>query len=164
MYRIGFAKDIHRLEDNNRPFILGGVRIPYSKGPVSHSDGDCLYHAVCESLLGALALGDLGTHFPDNDSKFKDIDSSILVKKAYSLVKEKGYSINNIDTSIVLEQPKLKTYIDDMRKNISILLEIDIDRVSVKAGTNEKIGELGKGEAIEATSIVLLKKESSYGK
>ena len=156
MFRIGQAKDIHRLENNGRPFILGGVNIPFTKGPVSHSDGDCLYHAVCESLLGALALGDLGHHFPDNDLKYKDIDSSILIKKAMELIKKEGYKVNNIDTSITLEEPKLKPYISEMRKNIASLLEVDITQVSVKAGTNEKIGELGRGEAVEASSIVLL--------
>ena len=158
MFRIGQARDIHRLEDNGRPFVLGGVSIPFSKGPVSHSDGDCLYHAICESLLGALALGDLGHHFPDDDLKYKDIDSSLLIKKAMELIKEKGYKVNNIDTSIILEEPKLKPYILKMRENISNLLEIEIDKVSVKAGTNEKIGEIGQGEAMEATSIVLLVK------
>ena len=158
MFRIGFAKDIHRLENNNRPFILGGVTIEFNKGPVAHSDGDCLYHAVCESLLGALALGDLGHHFPDDDLKYKNIDSSILVKKAVELIKVEGYRVSNIDVSIVLETPKLKPYILQMRENIASLLEVSVDRVSVKAGTNEKIGELGRGEAIEANSIVLLVK------
>ncbi len=156
MFRIGQAKDIHRLENNGRDFILGGVKIPHSLGPVSHSDGDCLYHAVCESLLGALALGDLGHHFPDDDLKYKDIDSSLLIKKAMDLIKERGYKVNNIDTSIILETPKLKSYIEEMRKNIACLLEMEVDKVSVKAGTNEKIGELGEGKAIEASSIVLL--------
>lgn len=156
MFRIGQARDIHRLEKNGRDFILGGVKIPHVLGPVSHSDGDCLYHAVCESLLGALALGDLGHHFPDNDLKYKDIDSSLLIKKAMDLIKERGYKVNNIDTSIILETPKLKSYIEEMRKNIACLLEIEVDKVSVKAGTNEKIGELGEGKAIEASSIVLL--------
>lgn len=158
MFRIGQSRDIHRLEENGREFILGGVKIPFSKGLVSHSDGDCLYHAVCESLLGALALGDLGTHFPPNDEKYKDVDSSLLIKKAMELVKEKGYKVNNIDTSIILETPKLKPYIQEMRKNIASLLEVEVEKVSVKAGTNEQIGELGKSNAIEASSIVLLVK------
>ncbi len=158
MFRIGQSRDIHRLEENGRDFILGGIRIPYTKGNVSHSDGDCLYHAVAESLLGALALGDLGKHFPDNDDKFKNIDSSIIVKETMKLVKEKGYHVVNIDTSVILEKPKLKDYIDEMRQNIASLLEIDIDAVSVKAQTNEKVDALGRNEAIEATSIVLLEK------
>lgn len=158
MFRIGQSRDIHRLENNGRPFILGGVIIPHTKGPVSHSDGDCLYHAVCESLLGALALGDLGHHFPDDDLKFKNIDSSILLRKTMELIKNQGYKVNNIDASIVLEEPKLKPYIFKMRENIASLLEVSIDKVSVKAGTNEKVGELGSGNAVEATSIVLLVK------
>ncbi len=158
MFRIGQSRDIHRLEENGRDFILGGIRIPYTKGNVSHSDGDCLYHAIAESLLGALALGDLGKHFPDNDDKFKNIDSSIIVKETMKLVKEKGYHVVNIDTSVILEKPKLKDYIDEMRQNIASLLEIDIDAVSVKAQTNEKVDALGRNEAIEATSIVLLEK------
>ncbi len=158
MFRIGQSRDIHRLEENGRDFILGGVRIPYFKGNVSHSDGDCLYHAIAESLLGALALGDLGKHFPDNDDKFKDIDSSFIVKETMKLVKEKGYHVVNIDTSVILEKPKLKDYIDVMRQNIASLLEIDVDEVSVKAQTNEKVDALGRNEAIEATSIVLLEK------
>lgn len=158
MFRIGQSRDIHRLEENGRDFILGGVRIPYFKGNVSHSDGDCLYHAIAESLLGALALGDLGKHFPDNDDKFKDIDSSFIVKETMKLVKEKGYHVVNIDTSVILEKPKLKDYIDVMRQNIASLLEIDVDEVSVKAQTNEKVDALGRNEAIEASSIVLLEK------
>ena len=158
MFRIGQARDIHRLEENGRDFILGGVKIPHNLGPVSHSDGDCLYHAVCESLLGALALGDLGHHFPEDDNTYKDMDSSLLIKHTVKIVKKLGYKVNNIDTSITLEKPKLRPYIEDMRKNIASLLEIEIDRVSVKAGTNEKVGELGEGKAIEATSIVLLMK------
>lgn len=160
MYRIGHARDIHRLIENDRPLIIGGVSITSKKGPISHSDGDCLYHAICESLLGALALGDLGTHFPDNDDNFKNIDSSLLVKKVMKLIKEQGYLVNNIDTSIILESPKLKKYIESMRKNIASLLEIDISKVSVMAQTNEGIGELGKGDAIEAFSTVLLIKEN----
>jgi 2-C-methyl-D-erythritol 2,4-cyclodiphosphate synthase len=158
MFRIGQSRDIHRLEENGRDFILGGIKIPFSKGNVSHSDGDCLYHAIAESLLGALALGDLGKHFPDNDDKYKNIDSSILVKETMKMVKEKGYHVVNIDTSIILEKPKLKDYIDEMRKNIATLLEIDIDCVSVKAQTNEKVDAVGNNDAVEATSIVLLEK------
>ncbi len=158
MLRIGQSRDIHRLEENGRDFILGGIKIPFTKGNVSHSDGDCLYHAIAESLLGALALGDLGKHFPDNDDKYKNIDSSILVKETMKMVKQKGYHVVNIDTSIILEKPKLKDYIDEMRKNIASLLEIDIDCVSVKAQTNEKVDAIGHQEAVEATSIVLLEK------
>ena len=156
-YRIGFSKDIHRLVEN-RKLIIGGVIIPFEKGELAHSDGDVLYHAVAESLLGALALGDLGKHFPDNSDETLNMNSEIIVSKVMEMVKEKGYSVNNIDVFISLERPKLKDYIEQIRSNIARLLFVDISQVSVKAGTNEGCGEVGKGEAIEATSMVLLKK------
>ena len=139
-YRIGFSKDIHRLVEN-RKLIIGGVVVPFEKGELAHSDGDVLYHALAESILGALALGDLGKHFPDTSSETKDMDSGVIVSKVVSL-----------------EKPKLKYYIELMRKNVASLLEVDIDYVSIKAGTNEKMGPVGLGEAIEASSIILLKK------
>ena len=156
--RIGFASDIHRLVEG-RKMILAGVVIPCPFGELAHSDGDVVYHAIAESILGALALGDLGSHFPDTDDKYKDIDSSILVKDVVSLMKQEGYRIGNIDVSITLEKPKLKDYIQEMRKNIASLLETDIKNVSVKAGTNEKLDEIGKGFAVKAESIVLLKEK-----
>ena len=156
--RIGFASDIHRLVEG-RKLILSGVVVPFELGEKAHSDGDVVYHAVAESILGALALGDLGKHFPDSDPKYKDIDSSILVKKVVSLMKEKGYAVNNIDVSIILEKPKLKDYIELMRFNLANLLETAIDNVSIKAGTNEGCGPLGRNEAVKAEAIVLLKEE-----
>ena len=156
--RIGQSRDIHRLDDNKRKFIVGGVIIPHTLGLVSHSDGDCLYHAIAESLLGALALGDLGKHFPDNTDEYLDYDSSLIVKSVMEMVKEKGYIVKNIDCSIILERPKLAPHIDAIRNNVASLLEIEIDRVSIKAQTNEKCGEIGQGKAIECTSIVLLVK------
>ena len=153
--RIGFASDIHQLVEN-RKLILAGVVIPFEKGEKAHSDGDVVYHALGESILGALALGDLGTHFPDSDPKYKDIDSSLLIKEIKKMMDERNYKVNNIDISITLEAPKLKPYILDMRKNIAALLDINLDRVSVKAGTNEKLDEIGKGNAVKAESIVLL--------
>ena len=156
-YRIGFSKDIHRLVEN-RKLIIGGVVIPFEKGELAHSDGDVLYHALAESILGALALGDLGKHFPDTSSETKDMDSGLIVSKVVSLMKEKGYGVNNVDIFVSLEKPKLKDYIELMRKNVASLLEVDIDYVSIKAGTNEKMGPVGLGEAIEASSIILLKK------
>ena len=156
--RVGFASDIHRLVEN-RKLILAGVVVPFELGELAHSDGDVVYHALAESILGALALGDLGTHFPDSDNKYKDIDSSLLVKEVVSLMEKEGFEIGNVDISITLEQPKLKSYIQEMRLNISGLLKTDIKNVSVKAGTNEKIGELGKGLAVKAESIVLLKEK-----
>lgn len=156
--RIGFASDIHRLVEG-RPLILAGVNIPYEKGELAHSDGDVVYHALAESLLGALALGDLGTHFPDNDAAYKDIDSSIFVTNVMEMVNEKGYKVGNIDISITLEQPKLKTFIDQMRENIARLTFVNLDQVSVKAGTNEKLDEIGQGLAVKAESIVLVIKK-----
>ena len=153
--RIGFASDIHQLVEN-RKLILAGVVIPFGKGEKAHSDGDVVYHALGESILGALALGDLGTHFPDSDPKYKDIDSSLLIKEIKKMMDERNYKVNNIDISITLEAPKLKPYILDMRKNIATLLDINLDQVSVKAGTNEKLDEIGKGNAVKAESIVLL--------
>ena len=156
-YRIGFSKDIHRLVEN-RKLIIGGVVVPFEKGELAHSDGDVLYHALAESILGALALGDLGKHFPDTSSETKDMDSGLIVSKVVSLMKEKGYGVNNVDIFVSLEKPKLKDYIELMRKNVASILEVDIDYVSIKAGTNEKMGPVGLGEAIEASSIILLKK------
>ena len=156
-YRIGFSKDIHRLVEN-RKLIIGGVVIPFEKGELAHSDGDVLFHAVAESLLGALALGDLGKHFPDNSEDTLNMDSGVIVKKVMEMVKTQGYSVNNIDVFISLEKPKLKDYIEQIRKNVANLLDVEITQVSVKAGTNEGCGEVGRGEAIEATSIVMLKK------
>jgi len=156
--RIGFASDIHQLVEG-RKLILGGVTIPFEKGELAHSDGDVVYHAVGESILGALALGDLGKFFPDNDAKYKDIDSSLILKEIVKMMKDKGYKINNIDVSITLETPKIFNFILKMRDNISKLLETNIDNVSVKAGTNEKLDSLGKGDAVKAESYVSLIKE-----
>ena len=153
--RIGFASDIHQLVEN-RKLILGGVVIPSPVGEKAHSDGDVVYHALAESILGALALGDLGKHFPDNDDKYLNIDSSLIVKEVVKMMDELGYKVNNIDISITLEKPKLRDRIDEMRSNIANLLNTDIKNVSVKAATHEKIGPLGRGEAVKAESIVML--------
>lgn len=153
--RIGFASDIHRLVEG-RKLILAGVHIPAPFGELAHSDGDVVYHAVAESILGALALGDLGKHFPDSDMKYKDMDSSIILSEVVKMMKEKNFKVGNIDISITLETPKLKDYIFDMRKNLTHYLETDINNVSVKAGTNEKLDALGRGEAVKAEAIVLL--------
>lgn len=158
MNRIGFSKDIHRLVEG-RKLLLAGVIVPFKKGELAHSDGDVVYHAVAESILGALALGDLGKHFPDTSDDTLNMDSAIIVDYAYKKAKDLGYYIENIDVSISLEKPKLKDYIEDMRNNVAKLLHVDLNQVSVKAGTNEGCGEVGKGEAVEATSIVLLEKK-----
>lgn len=156
--RIGFASDIHRLVKDRR-LILSGVVIPFELGEEAHSDGDVVYHAVSEAIIGALALGDLGKHFPDSDPVYKDIDSSIIVKRVVEMMKERRCKINNIDVSITLEKPKLKDYIMAMRENLASLLETSIDNVSIKAGTNEKLDSLGRNEAVKAEAIVLLKEE-----
>ena len=156
--RIGFASDIHKLVPD-RKLILGGVVIPFELGELAHSDGDVVYHALGESILGALALGDLGTHFPDNDDKYKDMDSSIIIQYVADLLNQHHYQIENIDISITLEKSKLKSYISQMRLNIASLLHISIEKVSVKAGTNEGLDAIGQGLAVKAESIVLLKEK-----
>ena len=157
-YRIGFSKDIHRLVEN-RKLIIGGVVIPFDKGEEAHSDGDVLYHALAESILGALALGDLGKHFPDTSDETLNMDSAIIVSKVVAMMEEKGYEVNNVDIFVSLEKPKLKDYIEKMRENVARLLRVELDQVSIKAGTNEKCGEVGRGEAIEASSIIMLKRK-----
>lgn len=157
MYRVGFAKDIHRLV-KNRPLILGGVNIPFELGEDAHSDGDVIYHALSEALLGSLALGDLGTFYPPSDDRFLNIDSSFFVKDCYLKVKEKGYSLVNIDISINLEKPKLKPYLQVMRNNISSLLGIDVNNISIKAMTNENVDAVGESKAVEAYCYLLIKK------
>ena len=157
-YRIGFSKDIHRLVEN-RKLIIGGVVIPFDKGEEAHSDGDVLYHALAESILGALALGDLGKHFPDTSNETLNMDSGVIVSKVVSMMLEKGYEVNNVDIFVSLEKPKLKDYIEKMRENVARLLRVELDQVSIKAGTNEKCGEVGRGEAIEASSIIMLKRK-----
>ena len=154
--RIGFASDIHRLVEG-RKLILAGVNVPAPFGELAHSDGDVVYHALMDAILGALALGDIGKFFPDNDNQYKDIDSSILVKQVVQMMIDNDYAINNVDVSITLEQPKIKDYIVAMRENLAKLLNTDIKNVSVKAGTNEKLDALGRGEAVKAEVIVLLK-------
>lgn len=158
MIRIGHSTDIHRLEEGYR-LIIGGVRIPHYKGSVGHSDGDCLLHTVCESLIGALALGDLGKLFPDTSEQFKGIDSSLLVKMVMKEVKKRGYRVINIDSTIYLETPKLMSYKQEMRENIANLLEIDVDFVSVKATTGERVGIIGREEAIMTESVVLVERD-----
>lgn len=157
-YRIGHSWDTHKLVVG-RKLILGGVEIPFEKGLLGHSDADALLHAIAESLLGALSLGDLGTHFPDNDPKYKGIDSKILLQKCYDLVKNEGYIISNIDTMIYAEAPKMKPYIEEMRKSISLVLDIDINQISIKATTYEKMDAIGRGEAIACDSTVLIVKK-----
>ena len=156
--RIGFASDIHRLVPE-RKLILAGVHVPYDLGEEAHSDGDVVYHAVAESILGALALGDLGKHFPDTDLRYKDMHSSIIMKHVVSLMEEEGYEIGNVDISITLQRPKIASFIEDMRLNIARLLNTETRNVSLKAGTNEGLDAIGQGMAVKAESIVLLKEK-----
>lgn len=154
-FRIGFSVDIHQLSEGNGIYV-GGIYIPCNKKSVAHSDGDCLLHAIAESILGALALGDLGKFFPPSDESIKGIASSKIAEFAVSKMFEQNYKINNIDCSIILESPKLAKYMDEIKTNIAKLLFTDITNVSIKAGTNEKIGELGQGKAIQCFSMVML--------
>lgn len=153
--RIGQGIDFHRLEQGLNLW-LGGVKIPSAKGCVAHSDGDVLLHAVCDSLLGAAGLKDIGHYFPDTDIKYKNIDSKILLRNTFDLIKEKGYRVNNLDCTICLEEPKISSYIDEMKKTISSIIEIESGNVAIKATTTEKLGFTGRGEGIIAFSIVLL--------
>ena len=153
--RIGHSWDVHKLVVN-RKLILGGIEIPFEKGLLGHSDADALLHAIAESLLGALSLGDLGTHFPDNDPKYKGIDSKLILKECYEKIKAQGYLIGNIDAMIYAEAPKMKPYINLMRECISDLLDIDINQISIKATTYEKMDAIGRGEAIACDSTVVL--------
>lgn len=156
--RVGLGSDIHKLVEG-RKLMLGGVNVPSEKGELAHSDGDVIYHAIGDAILGALALGDLGKFFPDNDEKFKDIDSSKILSSIVSMMKEKGYRLVNLDVTVSLEKPKIRNYIDEMRANIAKIFVSDIDRVSVKAGTNEGLDAIGQGLAVKADCIVAIKKE-----
>ena len=156
--RIGHAYDIHRLQEG-RDLILGGIKIPHHKGLLGHSDADVVIHAIAESILGALALGDLGKFFPDTDEKYKDYDSCLLLKEVVDMMENKLYEINNIDVTIIAEQPKLAPYINEMRAVISTILKVDVEAVSIKACTNEGLGEIGRNEAISAHCICLLRKK-----
>lgn len=155
--RIGYGFDIHKLV-SGRKLILGGVDIPFEKGLLGHSDADVLLHAITDALLGALALGDIGQHFPDNDPVYKDSDSRVLLKHCYKLVQEKGYKLTNLDATIVAEQPKLMPHLPKIRETIANDLSTDLDRISVKATTSEKMGFIGREEGISASAVVLIEK------
>lgn len=156
-YRVGIGYDIHQLAEN-RDLIIGGVKIPYEKGLLGHSDADVLIHAIIDAMLGALAIADIGTLFPDNKEEFKDISSLILLEKVYKLVLEKGWKINNIDSNIIAQAPKMMSYIPKMKKILANALNIEIDLISIKAKTNEKMDAVGEMRAIEANAIVMLMK------
>jgi 2-C-methyl-D-erythritol 2,4-cyclodiphosphate synthase len=153
--RIGQGIDFHRLE-KGLDLWLGGVKIPSEKGCIAHSDGDVLLHAICDAILGASGLRDIGFHFPDTDKKYKNIDSKILLRKAFELIRQKGYSVNNIDCTVCLEKPKISSYIQDMKIAISSIVETEPDNVAVKATTTEKLGFTGREEGVVALAVVLL--------
>ena len=158
MYRIGFSEDIHPFKEN-RKLYLGGIYFENEMGLDGHSDADVVLHSVAEAILGALNLGDLGDHFPDNDPKYKDISSSLLVKEVVSLMDKEGYEINNIDVQIAAKRPRLSDKKNLIKENIAKLLKTDIKNVSIKAMSNNNVGPIGKGEAIKSSTIVLLKRK-----
>lgn len=157
MYRIGFSKDIHKLV-KGRKLMLAGIHIPFNKGELAHSDGDVIIHAIAEAMLGAAALGDLGTFYPTNDKKYKNIASKEILIDTNKRIQKLKYQIENIDVSVELEKPKLAPYINKMRNNLAKILKIKLDQISIKANTNEGLCVTGKGEAIIAYAVVLLKK------
>lgn len=157
MYRIGLGYDIHKLTEG-RDLIIGGVKITHEKGLLGHSDADVLIHAIIDAMLGALALSDIGTLFPDTDDLYKDADSTVLLRDVYKLIKEKKYAIENIDSNIIAQQPKMMPYIPKMKEVLSQILSIEPDRLSIKAKTNEKMDAVGQELAIEAHTVVLLKR------
>ena len=154
-YRIGFGVDFHQLAEG-RELWLGGVRIPHTKGSLGHSDADVLLHAICDALLGALNLGDIGVHFPNTDPAYKDIDSKILLKKSYELVRAKGYKLVNMDSTVCLEAPKIMKYAPAMRAAMAEILDVTVDDLSIKATTTEQMGFVGRGEGLTASATVLL--------
>ena len=157
MIKIGFSKDVHPLKENEK-LILGGIEIPHYKGSVGYSDADCLLHAIAEAMLGALALGDLGKFFPDDDPRYKDYDSKLILKEVFDYISSKGYEISNIDTMVSLEKPKIRNYIKDMRECIADILNCDIKLISIKATTFEGLGFVGREEGIICEAIVVLEK------
>ncbi|HPO56721.1 MAG TPA: 2-C-methyl-D-erythritol 2,4-cyclodiphosphate synthase [Ignavibacteriaceae bacterium] len=155
-YRIGQGFDVHEFQEGRKLF-LGGVEIPYKTGLLGHSDADVLLHAICDALLGALALGDIGVHFPNTDERFKGIDSKELLRQVMNLIKSKGYRVVNTDSTLILQKPKIAEYVPEMQRIISEIIEVETDRVSIKATTSEKMGFTGREEGAVAQSIALLK-------
>ena len=156
MFRTGIGFDAHALAEG-RPLVIGGVHIPHSKGLQGHSDADVLVHAVMDAILGALALGDIGEHFPDTEDEFEGADSLVLLSHVQKMIEEKGYCCENLDSIIIAEKPKLKSYLGEMRENLASVLKINIDQLSIKATTTEHMGFTGREEGIAAQAIVLLK-------
>ena len=156
-FRLGSGIDFHQLEPDI-PLVIGGVSIPFYKGSKGHSDGDVLFHAVVDAILGALAQGDIGKHFPSDNPKFKNTNSRLFLEYACKVMKEKVYSVENVDVTIILQEPVLKPYILEIRENLAFFLAVDLDQVSVKATTTDKLGFIGKGDGIASIASVLLKK------
>ena len=154
-FRVGFGFDVHQLQEG-RPLILGGVEIAHHKGALGHSDADVLIHAICDALLGAAGLKDIGTYFPDTSAEFKNIDSKILLKRVMELISERGFTVGNVDASLILEKPKIKPHIDAMRDTLSSILKIGPDDISIKATTNEKMGYVGREEGVAAYAVCLI--------
>jgi len=154
-FRVGVGYDIHQLKNNNT-LILGGVLIPHYKGTVAHSDGDVVIHAICDALLGAAGLGDIGHFFPDDDDSFKDIDSTVLLKKVFKMIQQNSFFVVNIDVSIVLEVPKLKNYLLEMKSQISKCVNISVNDVNIKATTSEKLGFIGREEGVACYATTLI--------
>ena len=161
-FRIGFGYDVHQLVPG-RKLIVGGVSIPHIKGAKGHSDADVLLHAIVDALLGAASLGDIGAHFPDTDPRFENIDSKVIVQQVIGLLHENNYTVGNIDTTVVLQEPKISPFIPEIRKQIAAVLEIDISEVSVKATTTEQLGFIGLEEGIAAYAVVMLERGEEIG-
>lgn len=157
MIRIGYGFDIHKLAEG-RKFILGGVEIPFEKGLLGHSDADVLLHAITDALLGALALGDIGQHFPDTDPEHEGANSRVLLRHCHNLLIKNGYTINNLDATVVAQRPKLMTFLPEIRKTIAHDLDLEVSQVSVKATTSEQMGFVGREEGISASAVVLIQK------
>lgn len=158
-FRVGFGFDVHQLVEG-RDLWLGGIKIPHEKGALGHSDADVLIHALCDAILGAAALGDIGKHFPDTDQKFKGIDSKILLKNVVDLLASKNYEIVNVDSSLCLERPKIKVHIPEMTKVLSSVMQIPEDCISIKATTNEKMGFVGREEGVTAYAVAMIRKKN----
>jgi 2-C-methyl-D-erythritol 2,4-cyclodiphosphate synthase len=157
-FRIGFGIDFHQMVEE-RDLWIGGIKIPHHKGAKGHSDADVLLHAICDAMLGALSLGDIGVHFPDTDAAYKNIDSKILLQRTFELIVSRGYGVVNVDSSLCLEAPKIKPYVNSMQETIASILQVDVADVSVKATTTEKMGFVGTEEGLVAYATVLLQKQ-----
>lgn len=157
MFRIGQGFDVHQLADG-RPLIIGGITIPYEKGLLGHSDADVLLHTIADACLGAIGEGDIGKHFPDTDPNFKDADSAKLLEHVWGMVKERGYSLVNVDCTIIAQRPKMAPHIDSIKERVAVLLEGTIEQVNVKATTTEKLGFTGRGEGIASQAVILIQK------